>query len=369
MDGYREGEIITLRFDDDKFIPGKILQIEPLTLHDIVHVRLYDILVEGGPGGYDPAGDYRARSHNLSENITARDPLFDSLAMTSTAFEESDPVPVAFEEIRDEEMTGYTVWVAQRRAAAEQKGMIRYDVEEESEEEEIDGGKEDESRESGTAGAGEDAAGEGDSSDEGRVIEIEVRPWHRQVYDIPLPSILRDLSEILTDEPYASSEVGQRLIRQREEGSSEIGNLVQRLVVDGDYAAGQELLDFGDRAVPALSGALATAEETQTVEDLCQILADMGSDDAYDALSHGMESRLGRLNESESARAAARSWLYAVMLTGGSPEPLRRRLALIEQMDHPELKDDVDAALEAVKAGGAEVPTGQKERSSDPFGM
>lgn len=367
MEEFKNGDIITLRFDEERFIPGKILQVEPLTLHDIVHIRLYDMLVAGGPGGYDNVGEYRDRVHNLPENITSHTPLFDSIALTSTAFEDSDPVAVAFEEVAESDLSGYSVWMTRRREAAERRGMIRYDVEDE---EEID-----------DEGYVEDEVFDDEEAESDRVIEepltdevveeivVEVRPWHDTVYDVPLQNIFRDLGDVLTSEPYDSTAVGQAIMRKQEEGESEIGTIVGRLVNDGDYAAGQELLDYGNRAVPALSAALAQAEEPQTVEDICQILADMGTDSSYEALARGMEDRIDRLESDEGARAAARSYLYAVMLTGGTPEPLRSRLGLIERMNHSDLKDDIDSAMMAIKDGGEEIPTEPQQKSSDPFGL
>jgi hypothetical protein len=43
------------------------------------------------------------------------------------------------------------------------------------------------------------------------------------------------------------------------------------------------------------------------------------------------------------------------MLTGGTPEPLNARLALIDDMNDPELSEDVAAARRAIEAAGASV--------------
>ena len=363
MEEFKNGDIITLRFDEERYIPGKILQIEPLTLHDIVHIRLYDMLVAGGPGGYDNVGEYRDRVHNLPENITSHTPLFDSIALTSTAFEESDPVVVAFEEVAESELSGYSVWMTRRREAAERRGMIRYDVDDRDEE------IEDEVLDDDEQAGSEQLIEEPITEEVVEEIVVDVRPWHDAVYDVPLQVILRDLGDVLTTEPYDSTAVGQAIMRKREEGESEIGTIVGRLVNDGDYSAGQELLDYGNRAVPALSAALAQTDESQTVEDICQILADMGTDSSYESLARGMEERIDRLQSDEGARAAARSYLYAVMLTGGTPEPLRSRLGLIERMNHPDLTDDIDSAMMAIKDGGEDVSAEPQQRSRDPLGM
>lgn len=362
MEEFKNGDIITLRFDEERYIPGKILQVEPLTLHDIVHVRLYDMLVAGGPGGYDNVGEYRDRVHNLPENITSHTPLFDSIALTSTAFEDSDPVRVAFEEVAESELSGYGVWVTRRREAAERRGMIRYDVDEEK-------SAEDEAFDNDEEADADRIIEEPLTDDVVEEIVVDVRPWHDAVYDVPLQNILRDLGDVLTVEPYDSTAVGQAIMRKREEGESEIDSIVGRLVNDGDYAAGQELLDYGNRAVPALTAALARADDSQTVEDICQILADMGTDNSYEALARGMEDRIDRVETDEGARAAARSYLYAVMLTGGTPDPLRSRLGLIERMNHPDLKEDIDSAMAAMKDGGEDIPAEPQQKSSDPFGL
>jgi hypothetical protein len=95
----------------------------------------------------------------------------------------------------------------------------------------------------------------------------------------------------------------------------------------------------------------------------------MGTDNSYEALAKGMEERIDSLQSDEGGRAAARSYLYAVMLTGGTPEPLRSRLALVKRMNHPDLKDDIDSAMTSMRDGGEDVPAEPQQKSSDPFGF
>ena len=57
------------------------------------------------------------------------------------------------------------------------------------------------------------------------------------------------------------------------------------------------------------------------------------------------------------------------MLTGGTPEPLQSRLKMIEELDYPELRDDAEAAIAAIRSQGTEVPEGNEGTTSkDPFG-
>ena len=46
MDMFKEGDVVSLRYDGQECVVVKIVEIEPLTLHDTLHLVLYDRLLE-----------------------------------------------------------------------------------------------------------------------------------------------------------------------------------------------------------------------------------------------------------------------------------------------------------------------------------
>ena len=377
---YNEGDIITLAFDEERYLLAKVIKIEKLTLHDLTHLLIYDTTVTAGPGGYDVQGEYQERSHELPD-VSALSVAVDHIALTATAFEESDPMAIGHEEVTGEELKGYAVWVAMRRERAEARGLYRTGSEDEGDEE-YEGDDGDEGEE-GDEGEGvsvgeEEGVAEGEAvteveaeAGEETAVEVEVRThtWHDTVFDVSLSRALIELSDVFKREEFSESRLAH-LVRERVEADAgEINALVRQLVDEGDYGAGQELLVYGDPAADALNAELIKTSEQQTVEDILQILGDMGSDHAYGHIARFFESRFDELPDNPIAVAAARSFCYVVMLTGGTPEPLQSRLKMIEELDYPELRDDAEAAIAAIRSQGTEVPEGNEGTTSkDPFG-
>ena len=367
---YVEGDFLTFAFDEERYLLGKIVQIEKLTLHDLTHIIIYDVLLEAGPPGYDTQGEYMERTHELPDTTTLP-VLVDHIALTPTALEESDAMIVGHEEVTEEERRGHAIWVALRRERAEQRGLIRYDTEEEEWEEEWD---EDElGDEEGDMEVEEEEVGETSSEEIVEVkevvetIEVETHTWHDTIFEIPLGQAMLELSDIFQKDEFRESVIAQAIDKRIHANRGEITALIRKLVDDGDYGAGQELLVYGDSAADLLYEELLTVKDPQNAEDILQILADMGNDRAYQHIGDFFERHLANVPDDPIALAAARSFCYVVMLTGGTPEPLATRLNLIEQLDYPELEEDVESAISAIKSQGAEVP-GEPEEQSGPFG-
>lgn len=375
----REGDIITVRFDAERYVPAHVVRIEPVTLHDIVFLRVYDQILEAGEGGYDASGTLRPRSHPpIDRSSVAVDPL----AVTSGAILDSDPMVVDHVEVEQEDLLGYRVWVARRRASAERRGMLRY----ESAEGESTGAKEadeggvDETKSSGEQifesvdpSHGEGGATESNAdhdSDSGQdQIEVEVMPWHETVFDLPIERILADLGPTFERESMAETTIAEAIRARSADIAGKIGELIKRLVDEGDYAAREDLLDAGEPAIVPIGQALRSAATAESAGDLAQILADSGIDEAYEVLTSELAHRLDSDADSEATREVSRSWLYVVMLTGGEPDPLRDHLGLIERIDDAELSDDRDAAVAAIAEGGGRIDESKHQRSSDPFGL
>jgi hypothetical protein len=309
------------------------------------------------------------------------------IALTSDAFNDSDPQIVGFEEVTEEDLNGYVVWVARRHERAERSGMIRYDNDEEI----VDDGYDDDLDEDENMAAGEfvednglhpddviasvenvgleseDLSAEPDDDEGGDVIEddersqvlppltITPRTWHDTVFDVNIAQVLVDLADIFRADDFSGTSVGNAVIERTTANPGELDSLIGRLVNDGDYAAGQELIQYGDPAADALNDRLQTTTAKQGVEDILQILSEMGSDRAYGYIASFYADRADRLGTDPVAKSAARAYLYVVMLTGGTPEPLNAHLSLIDGMNDPELTEDVAAARRAIDAAGATV--------------
>ena len=388
---FNEGDIITLAYDGENYLVAKIILIEKLTLHDLTHLMIYDTFVQAGPEGYDNQGDYCKRTHELVD-ISNLGVAIDHIALTASALEESDPMIIGHEDVTKEELKGYAVWVALRRDKAERSGMIRYETEEDLEEEYLD----EEEYEEELAEEVEELAEEVDEAldevlesraiedeEEYEVeiegenadlvpedhVEVKAHTWHDTIFDIPLSQALLELADIFKGEEFNESVLAASVLDHVHGDNEEINALVRRLVDEGDYGAGQELLVFGDEGADALNRELLSAKEPQTVEDILQIMGDMGSERAYGHIADFFESRMGGLPDDPISVAAARAFCYVVMLTGGTPDVLQDRLKLIEQLDYPELREDAESAIAAIRSQGTEVPeTDTTSQSNDPFG-
>lgn len=284
------------------------------------------------------------------------------------------------------------MWVALRRERAIRRGEIREDTddvedfEEEYEEYEdydgadlegVEGGEEITERgerveeenmlsDLPVNETSEDRETEVIETEDGELISVKPHTWHETNFDVSIAQALVELAEVFRQEEFAGSVVGQAVIKQTEASAEEINELVSKLVNEGDYGAGQELLLFGDPAADALYAALKEVKGEQAAEDILQILGDIGTDRAYRHIAEFFVDRINRLPSDPIAVAAARTFCYVVMLTGGTPEPLRGHLRLIERLDYPELRENAEEAIQAIQEQGTEVPDFEP-RSTDPF--
>lgn len=388
MGTFTEGDIVTLAFTEGDYLLAKIVYIEELTLNELIHLMVYDTVVEGGPAGYDDHGEYQERTHPDVPDVAGLPVVIDHIALTSPAFEDCDPLLVERRDVTDEERRGYAVWVALQRERAILRGQMRPDPEPEEEEiedmedfeeeydEEYEGDEAEEREEAeeeyaeADEAAAEDGIVEGEptvvETEDGEIIPVTPHTWHEVNFDVSIAQALVELADVFRRDEFADSVVGKMVIGQTEASAEEIRELVDRLVNDGDYGAGQELLLFGDPAADALYAALKETKNEQAADDILQILADIGTDRAYAHIAEFFVERIDRLPADPMAVAAARTFCYVVMLTGGTPEPLRRNLRLIEQLDYPELRENAEEAIRAIERQGTEVPE-EAPRSTDPF--
>jgi hypothetical protein len=378
MAEFNQGDVITFHLRGEKFGVATVAVVEDLALHDNVHLVIHDAVIEGTPGDDTFFEEDR---HHASEDIDTSVTVVDHIGLTSSALAESDPVKVGSREITEDDLFGYQVWLALMRKAAAEQGLLRsrHDDaaagdepdEEEYDEEIVDEGEDDEVIDNADdiveEGAGEeegdgeigdeyddeveddfDDGSEEEISDEEILQEIEVQPWHRRLFDRPLGAALFEMHEAFAGEALRATKLGS-YIASFYDGSKteEIAALVVRLV-DGDYSATTELLEFGDPAVGQLSGALEAADSVELVADILQLLGDMGTESAYRTIADYF-ARHTDLERDPLAIPAARAFAYVVMLTGGSAEALAGGIDRLSAISHPELDVDVDNAMRAVK--------------------
>lgn len=377
MSTYHEGDIITLAFDDQAYMLAKVVYVEKLTLHDVLHLLIYDTLLEAGPPGYNQQGEAVPRTHTLP-NLADLKVTIDHFAITSPAFMDCDPLVVEHQAVNDQERQGYMVWVTMRREQALRRGLIRHDVEEEVDEEiydeeewleedDAENGEEQDELEEETVE--DDDVVEGEDKSTAEYEQVKVHTWHDTVFEVPVGQALIELSDIFKQEEFAESALAASILERTEASGEEIQGLIRQLVEEGDYGAGQELLMYGDPAADALNTVLKPDAEQQTVEDILQILGDMGSDRAYEHIAAFFIATIDRLPEDQVAVAAARAFCYVVMLTGGTPDTLHPHLKLLERLDYPDLREDAENAIEAIHSQGTDVPDpGMQSTSADPFG-
>lgn len=380
MAEFKQGDVISFRLRGDSYGVATIAYVENLSLHDNVHLVIHDAVIgaEEVPEEQMIFSDEERR--HAPEDIDTSAIVVDHLGITYAGLMESEPLVVGERDIVEEDLIGYRVWIAMMRKAALEQGILRsrrQDVPEEREEElsedeipeeaapestndaELDADGDLEPEEDGDSWEDEsDAAGDDgeeagsddveELSDEDVLAEVEVSPWHTRLFDRPIGAALFEIHDMFAKAPLDATTLGA-FIASFYDGSKteEIEALIARLL-DGDYAAATELLEFGDPAVPYLRSALDQTLSPDVAGDILQILGDMGNDAGYQTLADFFD-RHRDLEGDPLAIPAARAFAYVVMLTGGTPEPLASGVERLAEIDHPELAADVASAMNAVR--------------------
>lgn len=368
MSEFNIGDIFTFRLHEDYFGMGRIIQIEDLSQFDRMHVQIYDAVIEAGPGGIDEHGDPYPRSHDLS-GFAQPSLVVDHLCLDLDFFVASEPVIVDHREVVSDDLTGYRVWLQLQHDRMVSLGMIsardsapdgmEEDVDEEAVEDDTD-----------DIEAGGDVGEESSEEQREELVTVELRPWHQIILREPIGAGLVRMHDVFALEGLRTSTLGKYLAGiYSAENVEEISSLVDALL-SGDFGAGQELMEYGDAAVRPLSEHLAAGQlDAQQTEDVVNILTDIATPLAYEQIASHFERCQDRL-DSEIGKGVARAYCYAVMLTGGAPDPLRRLLPLLDRIDHPGLREDVANARAAVMNAGPPDPQSPEQAgtSSSPFG-
>lgn len=385
------GDLIAFQLYGATYGLALIVRTDAMATYDGYHLAILDVAEQVELDDFDPEGSI-AR-HFEQSGAFDRPTVIDEVAITSHGLDESGVVRLGKREIADDDMVGYEIWLHATSQLMLRQGLLRDDLStradriddaeeyEEGQEYEVVGDEEiagdadtgaSDAAQGGpaeeTSGAAADAEGEGAVAGE-QIVSVEVRPWHRGWNDRGLGSLLVEWREELAKGDSADSVLARfigGLFGAGNEGR--IASLVQQLA-DGDHAAGHALTMFGDAAADALAARLDGADG-QFADDILNIMADIGTMRAYEHIAALFASVADR-PEHALFGSAVRGYCYAVLLTGGTPAPLRAQLALLDGIDDPDLQDDIasarDAVLNAPEPEQEDTPPPQ-QTSNDPFG-
>lgn len=413
METFEIGDIVTYRLHGDDYGLAHILYIEELTTFSHYHLAVLDAVLKAEEGGVDSYGVGYERSFTLGDEENAP-VVIDHIVLNLEAFNASFPSKVGSREVTEEDMKGYPLWLIGAREQLLKRGLIhaeqrvrdqRFEDDQEDEEYEDDDYIDEAyaNEESGDVEGDElnmppalDASDMPESIEEeiehlereegeeslyrellpgekqgGSAEEktVELRAWHSSIFDRPLGDALFQMRDELAREEYAGTKLVGYINAYFEGAGEAIDELITRFVEEGDYAAGHELMAFGDPAADKLAAHLQDGMDPQVAEDITNILCDMGSLRAYEHIANFFLQHEGNVDDPLNY-AAARGFCYAVMLTGGTPAPLKAHVDRLDDITNPELAHDVASAKDAVQTASQldlSEPGMQGESSTDPF--
>lgn len=380
MEPLETGDVIAYHLADNVFGLAHVVQVEHLSTTNYYHLVILNI---ADPIELDEVNPEESIIEHFATRVDVpRDIAVDHLSVTPVGMEQSGALRVGRGDVADVELVGYQIWLHGTAERLLQQGVLRDDlrvrpVAESHEDEEWaddeDGADYDLVDGEGDDGAGPSEAADATADDEAEAPErreIQMRPWHSGTLDRAVGPALFEWRE----EVIAANSEGGRLVAYLtsvfDEGVASMGDVVHRFIEEGDYAAGQELAQYGDAAGDRLAVYLRDGMEPQLAEDILNILSDMGTLRAYEHIATFFAAHGGRPSDPLES-AAVRGYCYAVMLTGGTPEPLRRELHRLDAVDDPDLRNDLKNAREAiVQLPDAEVPQAQSMNApANPFGL
>jgi hypothetical protein len=390
METFKAGDLVTYRLHGDDYGIAQVLGLEQMTSYAHIHLKIFDAVLEGEQGGADSYGVLYQRSLTMPEDEKRLATAVDHIALSLDAFAESTPAKIDHLDLTDDDMKGYQLWILGARQELQRRGLIHAD-DAESDEEEYD--EEEYEEEEYIEGDEMNVPGDLDESDIPESIEeeldhlereegeqslynellpeggtLELRPWHLHIFDRSLAEVLFELRDSIARDAESAPRLSAYITAFFASKGEAINELVERFVNEGDYAAGHELMAFGDTAAEMLAQHLQDGMDPQVAEDITNILCDMGSLRAYEEIVRFYLQHDANADDPLNY-PAARAFCYAVMLTGGTPEPLSANLSRLDDVTNPELAHDVAAAREAIRnvAQGTPPSDVQRGASTDPF--
>lgn len=384
MEALETGDVIAYHLAGNVFGLAHIVQVEDLATTTHYHLVILDA---ADPIELDEVNPEESIVEHFAGRLEApRDIAVDHLSVTPVGMEQSGALRVGAGDVEDFELIGYQIWLHGTAERLLQQGVLRDDLRarpaQESDGDEEQDGDDDgadydlvDGEQEPDDGAAEATDARGDASADGAGAlerrEIQMRPWHGGTLDRAVgPALFEWREEVIAANPEGGRLV-EFLTSVFDEGIASMGDVVRRFIEEGDYAAGQELAQYGDAAGDRLAAYLRDDMDPQLAEDILNILSDMGTLRAYDHIATFFAAHGGRPSDPLEF-AAVRGYCYAVMLTGGTPEPLRRELHRLDAVDDPDLRDDLKNAREAiVQMPEAETPSPSASMNApaNPFGL
>ncbi len=374
MEALETGDVIAYHLAGNVFGLAHVVQVEDLATTTHYHLVILDA---ADPIELDDVNPEESIVEHFAGSLDApRDIVVDHLSVTPVGMDQSGALRVGAGDVEDFELIGYQIWLHGTAERLLQQGVLRDDLRSRPAPESNDGADydvvdgEQEADDSETDASDTNADGSADGAGAAERRQIQLRPWHGGTLDRAVgPALFEWREEVIGANPEGGRLV-EFLTSVFDEGVASMGDVVRRFIEEGDYAAGQELAQYGDAAGDRLAAYLRDDMEPQLAEDILNILSDMGTLRAYEHIATFFAAHGGRPSDPLEF-AAVRGYCYAVMLTGGTPEPLRRELHRLDAVDDPDLRDDLKNAREAIvqlpdTAAPQSPPT---NASANPFGF
>ncbi|HVK40520.1 MAG TPA: hypothetical protein VNA88_18460 [Candidatus Kapabacteria bacterium] len=351
------GDLVTFPLRGASYGVALVVHVDDLALNDLYHFAICDAVVDESDGGEDQYGSPLPRVHDTDEVSTAP-VLIEHIALTRHGLEASDLVVVTDREVTEDDLEGYRAWLHLRYQDAVRRGVMRERIDDNPDDEEFEEELEEASGEELDEVSGEelaeeregestDAAEEEPKRDEEIATDAEppIASTTLGVHDVALGVALIRQRAIFERPIFSGSSLGRYIMQLGDDGGA-IEEIIARLL-DGDFGAGDELMDYGEAGMRMLGSHLGAGVAPELADDILQVLVNSGETVAYERVGSFMETH-GTDRDDPLYASAVRAYCYAVMLTAGEPEALKTRLGLLESVKDAELLDDVRSAREAL---------------------
>lgn len=393
MSDIQIGDIFLFPLRDKMYGVGKFVMEHNLALQHSYIFAVYDRVIQLDPAVvndlYAPLPDI---SHELN-GIHTEEALVNTVMLTAIGMRATEMNGVGRANILESDRDGYLAWLYVKKYEALQKGLIKDKKEEEEIEEEVDeieqeereeaelveaeqSEKIEEVSESNQQAIVDDSAKTGSAatvasppeqqkplttvpilSETGDVLrEVRIRLWHLHIFEVSLGDALFGMYKNFMMPEFANTRLGAYITAHYDRRNVGRVRELADALVEGDFSAGHELIEYGDTAAQVLALKLKEQLEPEVMGDVLQILGDIGVDRGYDLIA-SFVAEYGNDSADQYYVQAWRGYCNAVVNTGGDIPSLQPYLSQLKTINHPELRDDVRIALESVSNKVAEGVT------------
>jgi len=352
MSDIEPGTLLTFPLHDSVCALAHVVHVEDLPLGRYYHMAVLDAVLEAGPEGYGPLGEYLPRTHELDGEDAAPQAI-DHFALNEDGLLASQPMIVGWRDVERKDTLGYRTWATLIHEDAARRGLVstkHRGADDQNDQIENEGAEEGSDVEAEENLPEMDGEGNVDEVDEVNETLVTVRPWHRAIFTESFASVLFSLvEEFRSDDQLRSTRLGSYVTGlYSEDRREEIEALVERLA-SGDFSASQELAMYGDAAIPVLQDRLPPDPDPQFLEDVLLALTTIGTDRALEMIASIFDAHAGQ--GTPLAQAAERGYLNAVTMTGGA-ETLGVESGRLDRIIDPQLADDLRTARGVVAEAG-----------------